>query len=324
MKKIAILGASSQIAKDFILSTCAAKEYGLILYVRDIPRMRTWLSENALAALDVFAYESYGQQDHEVVMNFIGVGDPSKAAAMGASILDITLEYDQMVLRELSTHPTRKYLFLSSGAAYGSAFDAPAGQDSSATIPINGISAQDYYSVAKLHAEVRHRAAGSMPIVDIRVFNYFSKTQDINARFFVTDIVRAIRDDEVLCTLPGNMTRDYLHPHDFYSLVHCIIQSPSKNTAIDCYTRSPVSKYDLLNEISEKLGLRYTFIDAPSVSVSATGTKTHYYSTYYAAAEFGYKPMYSSLDTVLNESAAILGVRLDQAAKPTGQADETY
>ena len=324
MKTIAILGASSQIAKDFILSASAAKEYELILYVRDIPGMRAWLSEKALAALNVFTYESYGQQGHEVVMNFIGVGDPSRAAAMGASILDITLEYDQMVLQELSKHPTRKYLFLSSGAAYGSAFDVPACHDSSAAVPLNAISAQDYYSVAKLHAEVRHRAAGSMPIVDIRVFNYFSKTQDISARFFVTDIVRAIRDDEVLRTLPGNMTRDYLHPQDFYNLVHCIIQSPNKNTAIDCYTRSPISKYDLLNEMSEKLGLRYAFIDAPSVSVNATGAKPHYYSTYYAAADFGYKPLYSSLDTVLNESAAILGVRLDQAAKPTGQADETH
>ncbi|WP_321356836.1 NAD(P)-dependent oxidoreductase [Pseudomonas extremaustralis] len=324
MKRIAILGASSQIAKDFILSASAVKEYELILYARDIPGLRAWLSEKALTALNVFAYKNYGKQDHEVVMNFIGVGDPSKAAAMGASILEVTLEYDQMVLRELKKNPTRKYLFLSSGAAYGSVFEVPAHYDSSAAIPINSITTQDYYSVAKIHAEVCHRAASSMPIVDIRIFNYFSKTQDINARFFVTDVIRAIRDNDVLRTLPQDMTRDYLHPQDFYNLVHCIIQSPNKNVAIDCYTLSPVSKYDLLNKMSEKFGLRYAFIDTPLVSVNATGAKPHYYSNYYAAAEFGYKPLYSSLETVLNESAAILEVQLNQAAKPTGQVDEIY
>jgi hypothetical protein len=43
-----------------------------------------------------------------------------------------------------------------------------------------------------MHAEAKHRALFNFSIVDVRVFNYFSHTQDMNARFLITDIVRAI------------------------------------------------------------------------------------------------------------------------------------
>ncbi|PQZ91866.1 MULTISPECIES: NAD(P)-dependent oxidoreductase [Pseudomonas] len=323
MKKIAVLGASSQIAKDFILSAKAKNEYQLILFGRNLTYLKDWLSETGLTSIEVAPYENYGQTDHDVVINFVGVGNPAKAKSMGASILEVTQQYDQLVLKNLHKYPNRKYLFLSSGAVYGGAFDSPATNQSNATIPINLITDQDYYSVAKIYAEVCHRAAAPLAIVDIRVFNYFSQTQDIDARFFITDVVRSIRDGKVLHTLPQDMNRDFIHPQDFYNLVDCIIKSPKMNTAVDCYSVRPTSKYEILKEMSEKLGLLYSVTRDQTVSVNATGTKLNYYSNYHKAAEFGYKPQHSSLDTILNESAAILGVQLDYAAKSTGQADET-
>jgi hypothetical protein len=41
-----------------------------------------------------------------------------------------------------------------------------------------------------LHAEAKHRALFNFSIVDVRVFNYFSHTQDMNARFLITDNLR--------------------------------------------------------------------------------------------------------------------------------------
>ena len=35
---------------------------------------------------------------YDLIINFIGIGDPSKALKLGSSIFDITYEYDQKVL----------------------------------------------------------------------------------------------------------------------------------------------------------------------------------------------------------------------------------
>lgn len=48
---------------------------------------------------------------------------------MDNSIFDVTLRFDEMVLNYLKNHPACRYLFLSSGAAYGSGFNEPANRD---------------------------------------------------------------------------------------------------------------------------------------------------------------------------------------------------
>ena len=79
--------------------------------------------------------------------------DPVQAAAMGASIFDVTLKYDEMALDYVRQHPHCRYIFLSSGAAYGSSFDEPVDENTKAVIAINNLQPQDWYAVAKLHAE---------------------------------------------------------------------------------------------------------------------------------------------------------------------------
>jgi nucleoside-diphosphate-sugar epimerase len=155
--------------------------------------------------------------------------------------------------------------------------------------------------VAKLHAECRHRSLPHLPIVDIRVFNYFSHTQDLSARFLITDILRAIRDKAVLTTSPAYMVRDYLHPADFHQLVLALLTAPPANTAVDCYSRGPIDKIALLTAMQEKFKLRYEITET-TAGVNATGSKSHYYSLNSRAADFGYQPTLSSLQGVLQEA----------------------
>jgi nucleoside-diphosphate-sugar epimerase len=309
MSAIAIVGASSQIAKDLIRSFAVQGRRDLLLYVRHLDTAHAWVREHGLdAACSVHGYDAYGELPHDAVINFVGVGDPRRAAEMGASIFDITTRFDDMVLAGLERNPQRRYLFLSSGAAYGNAFSEPVTADTQAQIAINRIHPQDYYATAKLHAEVRHRSRSDLAIVDLRVFNCFSRTQDIEARFFITDIVRAIRDERTLQTSADYMVRDFLHPGDFHQLVARVLAAPAQNCAVDCYTRAPVDKPTLLQAMAGRFGLRYE-VSAPdaSVAVNATGAKPYYYSLNRKAAEFGYQPAYSSLDCVLTETAALLG-----------------
>ncbi len=224
---------------------------------------------------------------------------------MGNSIFDVTLRFDEMVLEYQKAHPACRYLFLSSGAAYGSGFSEPAKRDTSAVVAINNLAPHEWYGVAKLHAECRHRAHPELPIVDIRVFNYFSRTQDLDARFLITDMLRAIRDKAVLKTSPDYIVRDFLHPSDFYRLVRALLAAPASNAAVDCYSRAPIDKPQLLAAMQKEFGLRYEVADA-AASVNATGSKPHYYSMNTRAADFGYQPALSSLEGILQEAAAIL------------------
>lgn len=305
--RIAILGATSQIAKDLVLSFATQSTHELALYARRPEVVSQWL--NSVRLLDRYAVADFAtfsaDEQFDVILNFVGVGNPAQAAAMGASIFDITLKYDEMAMHYVRQHPECRYLFLSSGAAYGASFDTPVDENSRAVVAINNLQPTDWYAAAKLHAECRHRSLPHLSITDIRVFNYFSHTQDISARFLITDILRAIRDKVILHTSADYIVRDYLHPSDFYKLVDALISSPSENAAVDCYSRSPIDKPNLLKALQDNFGLQYEITQA-SASVNATGIKPHYYSLYTRAADFGYQPTLTSLEGIVQEIQIIL------------------
>lgn len=305
--RIAILGATSQIAKDLVLSFCAQSSHELMLYARRPEVVSQWLASvglsNRYAVADFGAFST--DEHFDAILNFVGVGNPAQAAAMGASIFDITLKYDEMALDYVRQHPECRYIFLSSGAAYGASFDAPVDENTKAVVAINNLQPTDWYAVAKLHAECRHRALSHLPIIDIRVFNYFSCTQDISARFLITDIMRAIRDKAVLKTSSDYIVRDYLHPSDFHKLVSALLSAPAANAVADCYSRAPIDKQNLLTAMQDQFGLQYEITQA-SVSVNATGTKPHYYSLNTRAADFGYQPALTSLEGIVQEMQMIL------------------
>ena len=236
-KRIAILGATSQIARDLIASLAATGERNLHLFARRPDDARKWLATVALAErYPVDGFSVLGEHEFDAIINFVGAGNPAQIMALGNSIFDITLQYDEMVLDYLRTHPACRYLFLSSGAAYGSSFDEPATRDTPAIVAINDLSPQEWYGVAKLHAECRHRSHPDLAIVDIRIFNYFSHTQDISARFLITDILRAIRDKETLKTSPEYIMRDFLHPSDCHKL-RSEERRVGKECAMECRSR---------------------------------------------------------------------------------------
>jgi len=304
--RIAILGATSQIARDLIISLATAGERHLYLFARRPDDVKKWLdSVGQSGRYSVDDFSVLGEYEFDAIINFVGAGNPAQIMAMGNSIFDITLQFDELVLDYLRTHPACRYLFLSSGAAYGSGFDEPATRNTPAIVAINDLSPQEWYGVAKLHAECRHRSHPGFAIVDIRIFNYFSRTLDISARFLITDILRAIRDKEVLKTSPEYIVRDFLHPSDFHQLVSALLSSPATNAVVDAYSRAPIDKPDLLAAMQEKFGLRYEITTA-SERVNATGGKTRYYSLNTRAADFGYQPGLTSLEGILQESEKIL------------------
>lgn len=304
--RIAILGATSQIAKDLISSFSFAKDHQLHLFARRPDQVIQWLTLVGWSGpYLVDDFSEFGKQEFDAVINFVGVGNPAQALAMGNSIFDITLHFDQMVLDYLKIYPKCRYLFLSSGAAYGSSFNEPVNRETPAVVAINNLAQQEWYGVAKLHAECRHRSQPELSIIDIRVFNYFSRTQDMSARFLITDILRAIRHETVLKTSSDYMVRDYIHPSDFYKLVIALLTSPATNAVVDCYSKASVDKPTLLATMQEQYGLQYEIVST-AIAINATGSKPYYYSQNTRAADFGYLPTMTSLEGVIEEMNALL------------------
>ena len=300
--KIAILGATSQIAQDLILSFSINKDYDFSLFCRNVVVLEKWInSENLSERYQIQEYSEFGNhKKYDVIINFVGISDPAKAQKMGSDIFKVTEQYDDMALEYLKQHRKTKYIFLSSGAVYGGDYKDPVKKDTLATININNLATTDWYAIAKLYAEARHRSLPDLSIVDIRVFNYFSHTQNINARFLITDIVRALKNGEVFKTSPDNVIRDFITPPDFYNLIQAIIDYKPLNTALDCYTKSPVEKFNLLSEIESKFGLNYE-VDENLNVVNATGAKFNYYSENKIAKDIGYNPGSTSLESIIRE-----------------------
>lgn len=298
--KIAILGATSQIAKDLIISLDEFTDYELTLFSRDKQKLQVVIG--ALSSrYQLEGYDNFGPENrYDVIINFIGIGSPVKAEKIGSSILEITLEYDLRVLDYLNTHKDTRYIFLSSGAVFGTDFQQPVNSQSRSVIPINNLSFTDWYMVAKIYAEARHRALEHLNIVDVRVFNYFSHTQDMNSGFLITDIVSALKNNELLNTSADNIVRDFITPPDFFNLIQSIIQFKPTNLALDCYTKSPVSKFDLLSELKTRYGLKYEVMDS-KITLNATGQKDHYYSLNNIAHTIGYTPVHTSLEGINRE-----------------------
>jgi nucleoside-diphosphate-sugar epimerase len=305
--RIAIFGATSQIAKDLILSFNLHSNHDLVLYARRPDVVYEWLKTVGLAdKYEASDFSSFGMDEYfDAIINFVGVGDPVKAVAMGATIFEITLKHDEIALRYLGQHPDCRYIFLSSGAVYGSNFADPANEDTPSVININSLLPQDWYSVAKLHAECRHRSLSVQSIIDLRVFNYFSSTQDVGGNFLIAEIFRSIRDREVFRTSPLNIRRDYISPSDFWRLINAILISQPQNQVIDCYSKLPIDKNSLLVAMKSRFGLAYEFVDGP-VGVNATGLKMNYYSENRRAADFGYQPEMTSLDGLTKEIVSLL------------------
>ena len=304
---IAILGANSQIAKDLISSfSDEDKNKVLYLFTRQPDKLKSWMHEkninNKYLATD---YGSFSERKYDAIINFVGIGDPKMAIDVGPLIFDITLEYDRMALDYLKFNPHCKYIFLSSGAVYGDVFNEPANEETRASIAINELQSSNWYSIAKLHAEARHRALKDFCIVDIRVFNYVSCAMKMESRFLLTDIVRSIYEKNVLKISKENVVRDYLGASDFSQLIRLILESSSLNMSIDCYSKAPIDKKTILDIMQQHFNLRYEFYEE-SQGVNATGKKLHYYSLNHKAKFLGYEPQNTSLELLISQAKVFL------------------
>jgi nucleoside-diphosphate-sugar epimerase len=301
--RIVIMGAGSTVAKDLI--TSFNDEHFLELFSREPSSASRWMVEKGFKNFFARPYADFKSlKDADVIINFVGAGDPAMIQRLGADIFKITQTFDEMALDYINQHRECKYIFISSGAVFGDNFLTPADANKNAIIPINNVQPQHYYGIAKAQAEIRHRVTGRN-IIDLRLYNYFSSTCNLKQRFMISDIIRAIQTKTVFQVDRNNIMRDYVGPLDFYQMIYVLMNTGQINTAIDCYSRQPVSKTSLLTTMAERYGLEYETV-GNLTGLSPTGVKQNYYSTNTAAYALGYRPTLTSLETIILAADKIL------------------
>jgi nucleoside-diphosphate-sugar epimerase len=266
---VAIIGSNSWVAKDL----AKRLPYNLSLFNRD-------------------NLDQFGTQRYNVIINCIG-------NSRDLNIVETTLKFDSMIVDYLQNIPETKYIFFSSGVAYGADFGNPVDWYAPAVIDINQM--PNAYASSKLIAELRHRALKDLPIVDVRLFSYFSETVDPEAGLLMSQIVKCIKHKLPLQVQTDLMIRDFIGPDDLAALVQKIIQAPPVNMAIDVSSKETISVNELVLNMMEKYGLKIERKALIEALKSPTGTKPWYYSSNRSYEHFGWAPSLTSLETIILE-----------------------
>ena len=305
-ERIAVLGATSHIAKGLIYHLGQDGKYDLRPFARSSERADEFLNAVGLGSrFKAIPIAEFGKESYGAVINCVGIVDPGKLSNAGSSIFEITETFDTLALDHLKRSPDTLYINFSSGAVYGTDFASPADDHSPAMFDINPMNPAAYYGIAKLHSEARHRAMKDHRIVDLRVFGYFSRFIDLDAKYMMSEIMSCILHGKEFVTNPEDIVRDFIHPEDLASLVKLCIAKRDLNDAFDVCSLQPVKKFKILEKFSSLYGLRYT-IEERHDSVSVTGRKANYYSTNGRIRTIGFSPRFTSMNCLIQESAEIL------------------
>ena len=305
--KIAILGATSHIACGLISRLLADARFELSLFGRSTARIHHFLGDIGAsgAALVSDRFSALNDQPHDVVINCVGAGTPSQLGGDLSAWFTITEEFDNLALSHLrQVNPDAMLIAFSSGAVYGLAAQPPFDDDSRLSLAVNCLSKPDFYTIARLHAEAKHRAMTRLRIADLRIFAYYSRFMSAGAGYFMSDVLRSLLTGTPLLTHGDDMTRDYIAPDDLFQLVLRCLDTPDINGAFDACSAAPVSKSAILKCFGDVFGLRWTIADREA---SPNGDKNIYYSrSQRATTALGYRPTMTALEGLVLETRARL------------------
>lgn len=305
--RIVILGSNSHIAKGLIWHFLQRSDHILHLFTRASDKVKDFIKTNGLSHRNVIieeGYQNFSAHHYEAIINCIGAGTPKKLGGNFSNWFVITEKYDNLIIEYLLKNQDARYVNFSSGAIYGKNLLEPAKEDTVNRISVNHLPPEDYYSIARLNSEAKHRSFTGLNIVDLRIFSYFSRFIDLSSGYLITEILNCILARKTLETNNENIVRDYVHPEDLFSLVTKCVHENKLNSAFDAVSAKPADKFAMLDFFSEKYGLKYEIRDNMSL-YSPNGSKNVYCSKYNKASEIGYRPVFSSMDALEQESAHI-------------------
>ena len=166
---IAILGGTSHIARaitPYLLESGAQ----VTLFARNPGK----LADSPCRVIGDFAELMNGKYD--LLINCIGAGTPKELAGDYNRWFTVLEKFDNLALEYLQkVNRQALYVMFSSGAVYGRKNLAPAEENSVWELSPNKIAVPDYYALAKIYSEAKHRSLPDLRIADLRIFSFFRK-----------------------------------------------------------------------------------------------------------------------------------------------------
>lgn len=301
MKKIALLGATGYIGKSLVSEFFLEKnKYNLHLFSRSKSNIKSLIRR---ASKDIICsthtYDEFNSLDYDVIINCTGVGDPLVLKKNPSEIFKVTEEIDTLIINYLIKKPKTLYINLSSGAVYGDNFKRPLTNETDSILHINNMSTSEYYAIAKINSEAKHRSFSHLNIVDIRVFAFFSNLVNTDSSFLMSEVACCIKNKKVFETNEDNIIRDYSTSKDLFSLLQLVIKKRKLNDFFDVYSKESVSKFELLDFLKNKYGFEYRVKEGSKTNIPLL--KKVYYSKNKKAESIGYVPEFSSLTGIEHE-----------------------
>lgn len=308
MKRIAILGASGYIGRslvhEFLFNSTSNQ---LCLFSRSKDRLLNLealeIGENDRVTLHDLS--EFGTDSYDAIINCTGVTGGASMYESPHIIFQATESIDVRIIEYLEKHQDTLYINISSGAVYGTLHTEAVQDSTMSVLPVNNLQVADFYTVAKLNAEARHRAHANLRIIDLRVFSFFSRFVDVTSGFLMSEIVDCLRNHRVFKTNDEDIVRDFVTPKDLFQLISIVMEKGERNGFYDVYSKQSVSKFVLLDFLKERYGLRYE-IDTAAHSEGRL-SKSVYFSESRKAGTIGYIPEFSSLEGIEYEIDAMPG-----------------
>jgi nucleoside-diphosphate-sugar epimerase len=304
---ISILGATGHIGKNLSIYFGKDKNFELFLFARDEKKLEKILTQyESKNNFSIRKYDEFNDSRYDAVINCVGLSNPADiAVAEEEESLETTETFDVLTLEYLKNFPKTKLINFSSGAVYGGQFSSPIKYTTLIDKNFNYMNIKSNYALATIRSEIKHRTLKNLNIIDLRLFSFFSRFINLDAKFLICEMISSIMQNKKFLTDETDIYRDYIHPKDLFSYVKKCICKDSLNDVFDLRSKKPIGKFELLNFLKEKYGLQYE-IDSGVKLSNSTGFKRNYYSESRKVESLGHKPEYSSMDTILDELSFII------------------
>lgn len=279
--RIAILGSSGHVANNLFRSFRDNKDF-----VYQFSRESIEDPYDINSMYNVRSYNELYYCNYDAIINCVGFGNPASVETAGAEIFRVTEKYDNMCIDYLKIHPSTKYVYISSGVAN------------------NRIDTSNLYQLSKIYTETKHRTLPELNIIDIRLYSFFTRFSNLEDSFFMSQLIKSIKNKTEFVTDEALMWRDYINPKDLYSLIQLCLQEEKINGWFNTFSLKPVEKFEILEYFQNKYNLRVKFV--PKHTGFSSSNDSSYFAKGTDGVKQGYKPTYTSIDTIKEESEFLL------------------
>ena len=152
---VAILGATSHIAKGLIINFIKNNNVELHLYARSINKVEKFIGDWCGKNIELVEIKGDFQDLHSnkygAIINCVGVGTTNKLSGDYFRYFEVTEKFDDLILGYLKNNPSAVYVNISSGIVYG---DSDRGDctNGKSTISLNDARAREFCIVSNINS----------------------------------------------------------------------------------------------------------------------------------------------------------------------------